>query len=64
MRELCEELSLRDVMAIFSAHLNCPDSNGCDNCILNENKIEGHRVGCLKLRDMAMQRIVDMFGNR
>lgn len=59
MAEISNNFSLEDIATIFSAHLNCPDRGDCEGCVLNETKIAGRRVGCLKLRDMAMQDIVN-----
>lgn len=61
--DVYNSLSFKDITSIFSAHLKCPDGD-CDKCILNEYKINGHRVGCLRLREIAMQRIVDLFGGK
>ena len=52
--------SLKDIMTIFSAHLKCPNREGCEGCVLNEIKFEGRRIGCLKLRDMAMQHTLNI----
>jgi hypothetical protein len=57
-------LSMSDVAIIFSIYLKCHEYGTCDNCVLNEHKINGHRVGCLKLRDIAMQKVIDIYGNR
>ena len=62
--DISNTFSFKDIAVIFSAHLKCLDCGSCDKCILNDNKIEGHRVGCLKLRDIAMQKIVDIFGSK
>lgn len=62
--DISNSLSFKDIATIFSAHLKCLECGGCDNCILNENKIEGYRIGCLKLRDIAMKKIIDIFGDK
>lgn len=58
------DMSFQDIATIFSAHLQCPDGVDCDECILNENKVNGYRVSCLRLRDIAMQRIVEAYNNK
>ena len=63
MENLYKTLDIQTITEIFKAFLECPNRGGCDNCILNENKIEGCRIGCFKLRDMAMQKVIDMFDN-
>lgn len=58
-----KELSSNDIITIFSTFIDCPNNNDecCDNCILNDNWLNGHRIGCLKLRDLAMQRVIEIF---
>ena len=57
-------LLLNSIDIIFSAHLKCLENSNCDKCILNEARVDGHRIGCLKLRDMAMQKVIDAYGNK
>ena len=51
-----DTLSKEEIVKIFHAFLNCP-CGSCDGCIL-----DSYEVGCFKLRDMAMQKVVDIFG--
>lgn len=55
---------LSNVDIIFSAHLKCAECNTCDNCILDNARIDGHPIGCLKLRDLAMQSVVEVYSNK
>ena len=50
-----ENLTIEHIADIFNVFLECPDYESCDNCKLNNNKI-----GCFKLRDIAMKKVVDM----
>lgn len=64
-KDFNELLSTNDIANIFSIHLNCPledNEEGCDSCILNDARLNGHRIGCFKLRDLAMQKVIDIFG--
>lgn len=58
-KEVYDRLSLKDIMIIFKSFLQCPECGGCENCALNEIKFKGRSIGCLKLRDIAMQVIID-----
>jgi hypothetical protein len=59
-KEVYDSLNFKDIAIIFKSFLQCPESGGCEKCVLNENKIQGHRIGCLKLRDIAMQKVIDI----
>lgn len=48
-------LTITDIIEIFSEHLKCPD-NGCEECKLCDEK-----VGCFRLRDMAMKKTINIF---
>ena len=57
-----KELSPKDIVIIFSAFLNCPNYDECcDNCVLNDNRFDGYKIGCFRLRDLAMQRAIEIF---
>ena len=45
-------LTIDDIIEIFSEHLNCPHDN-CGQC-----KLYDDRVGCFRLRDMAMAKAI------
>ena len=57
--EVYNSLSLKDIVIIFNSFLQCPENGTCGNCALNEIKFKGHSIGCLKLRDIAMQKIAN-----
>lgn len=54
-KDIYDTLSAEDIVKIFKAYLNCP-CGSCENCILDNDK-----VGCFKLRDIAMQKVINMF---
>lgn len=56
-KKIYDMLSIEDITKIFQAFLDCPNCGSCDNCIL-----DNHKIGCFKLRDLAMQKVIDGFG--
>ena len=54
-KDIYDKLSTEDITNIFKAYLNCP-CGSCENCILDNDG-----VGCFKLRDIAMQKVINMF---
>ena len=60
--EIYKSLSLENIAVIFYEHIKCIGRGGgdCDSCRLNDIKIEGHSVGCLKLKNIGMQKIADI----
>ena len=56
-----KELTFDEISIIFDTFLKCPDFNGCENCILNDCLYNNQKIGCFKLRDLAMQRVIDEF---
>ena len=54
-QNIYDTLSKAEIVQIFKAYLNCP-CGSCDDCILDNDK-----VGCFKLRDIAMQKVINIF---
>lgn len=53
--DIYKNLTIEHISDIFKIFLGCPNQNGCVDCLLDNNKI-----GCFRLRSIAMQKIIDM----
>ena len=47
-------LTINEITDIFSAHLTCPDGD-CGKC-----KLSNEKIGCFRLRDMAMRQAISI----
>lgn len=59
-----KELSSAEISTIFATFLKCPDYDDCKNCLLNDCRLDGHSIGCFKLRDLAMRKTIEIFEGR
>lgn len=64
MYNFSKKLSPKEIAIIFATFLKCPDYDNCENCLLNNCRLDGHRIGCFKLRDLAMRKTIEMFEDR
>lgn len=63
IKELYNDLTLNEIANIFDIFLKCPDNCSCDGCTLNNYSLNNKKIGCFKLRDVAMQKIVDIISH-